>query len=225
MKIGIVIAVESELKSFLESKYRVEIINVDNRIVYKTIINDHEIYALKSGCGEIDASIATQYLITKYNVEIILNYGVTGALVKDLKVSDLFVVKGAINHDFDISCFNDILPHQYSDLDTVEIPLDNELIELAKKINPDLKECFVASGERFVEDKNDKINLASLNCLICDMEIAGIARTCFLNKVRCLSIKCISDTFDGDGSMFVENVKKSSDKAFNLLNEILLKLN
>ena len=225
MKIGIVIAVESELKSFLESKYRVEIINVDNRIVYKTIINNHKIYALKSGCGEIDASIATQYLITKYNVEIILNYGVTGALVKDLKVSDLFVVKGAINHDFDISCFNDILPHQYSDLDTVEIPLDNKLIELAKKINPDLKECLVASGERFVEDKNDKINLASLNCLICDMEIAGIARTCFLNKVRCLSIKCISDTFDGDGSMFVENVKKSSDKAFNLLNEILLKLN
>ena len=109
--------------------------------------------------------------------------------------------------------------------DSDKISSYNKGLELAKKINPDLKECFVASGERFVEDKNDKINLASLNCLICDMEIAGIARTCFLNKVRCLSIKCISDTFDGDGSMFVENVKKSSDKAFNLLNEILLKLN
>ncbi len=47
----------------------------------------------------------------------------------------------------------------------------------------------------------------------------------FLNKVKCLSIKCISDTFDGDGSMFEENVSKSSDKAFKLLSEILLELN
>ena len=225
MKIGIVIAIERELKSFLESKYKVETIEIDNRVIYKTIINNNEVYALKSGCGEIDAACATQYLITKYGVEVILNYGVTGALVKDIAVSDLFVVKGAINHDFDTSCFENVLPHQYGDLDTVEIPLDKELIELAKKIKPDLKECLVASGERFVEDRQDKINLASLNCSICDMEIAAIARTCFLNKVKCLSIKCISDTFDGDGSMFEENVSKSSDKAFKLLSEILLELN
>ena len=222
MKIGIVIAIERELKSFLESKYEVETIEIDNRTIYKTIINNNEVYAVKSGCGEIDAACATQYLITKYNVEIILNYGVTGALVADIGVSDLFVVKGAINHDFDTSCFEDVLPHQYGDLDTVEIPLDKDLIELAKKIKPDLKECLVASGERFVEDRQDKNNLANLGCDICDMEIAAISRTCFLNKVKCLSIKCISDTLDGDGSMFEENVRKSSDKAFKLLSEILM---
>ena len=224
MKIGIVIAIERELKSFLESKYEVEIIEIDNRTIYKTIINNNEVYAVKSGCGEIDAACATQYLITKYNVEIILNYGVTGALIADIGVSDLFIVKGAINHDFDTSCFENVLPHQYGDLDTVEIPLDKNLIELAKKIKPDLKECLVASGERFVEDRQDKNNLANLGCDICDMEIAAISRTCFLNKVKCLSIKCISDTLDGDGSMFEENVRKSSDKAFKLLSEILMKI-
>ena len=224
MKIGIVIAIERELKSFLESKYEVEIIEIDNRTIYKTIINNNEVYAVKSGCGEIDAACATQYLITKYNVEIILNYGVTGALIADIGVSDLFIVKGAINHDFDTSCFENVLPHQYGDLDTVEIPLDKNLIELAKKIKPDLKECLVASGERFVEDRQDKNNLAKLGCDICDMEIAAISRTCFLNKVKCLSIKCISDTLDGDGSMFEENVRKSSDKAFKLLSEILMKI-
>lgn len=224
MKIGIIIAIESELRSFLESNYSVEMIEEDNRIVYKTNVNNNEVYALKSGCGEIDAACATQYLITKYGTEVILNYGVTGALVKEIEVSDLFVVKGAINHDFDTSCFEDVLPHQYGDLDTVEIPLDKDLIAMAKKIRPDLKECLVASGERFVEDRQDKQNLASLGCSICDMEIAAISRTCFLNKVKCLSIKCISDTLDGDGSMFVENVRKSSDKAFKILDEILKEL-
>ena len=52
-----------------------------------------------------------------------LNYGVTGALVEGLAVSDLFVVKGAINHDFDTSCIDDVLPHQYCDVDSVALPL------------------------------------------------------------------------------------------------------
>lgn len=221
MKIGIVIAVSRELKSFLESEYVVETVEIDYRTVYKTRVNNNEIYAIQSGCGEIDASIASQYLITKYNVEVILNYGVAGALIRDIEVSDLFVVRGAINHDLDTTAIDDVLPHQYCDLDTVEIPLDKEMMALAKSIKPDLKECLVASGDRFIEDVNDKKYLASLGCAICDMEIAGIARTCLLNNVKCLSIKCISDTYDGDGSMFDENIKNSSNKAFNLLNKII----
>ncbi len=221
MKIGIVIAVSRELKSFLESEYVVETVEVDYRTVYKTKVNNNEIYAIQSGCGEIDASIASQYLITKYNVEVILNYGVAGALIRDIEVSDLFVVRGAINHDLDTTAIDDVLPHQYCDLDTVEIPLDKEMMALAKSIKPDLKECLVASGDRFIEDVNDKKYLASLGCAICDMEIAGISRTCLLNNVKCLSIKCISDTYDGDGSMFDENIKNSSNKAFNLLNKII----
>ena len=221
MKIGIVIAVSRELKSFLESEYVVETVEIDYRTVYKTRVNNNEIYAIQSGCGEIDASIASQYLITKYNVEVILNYGVAGALIRDIEVSDLFVVRGAINHDLDTTAIDDVLPHQYCDLDTVEIPLDKEMMALAKSIKPDLKECLVASGDRFIEDVNDKKYLASLGCAICDMEIAGISRTCLLNNVKCLSIKCISDTYDGDGSMFDENIKNSSNKAFNLLNKIM----
>ena len=53
------------------------------------------------------------------------------------------------------------------------------------------------------------------------MEIAGITRTCMLNNVRVLSIKCISDTIDGDGQMFVENVSKASAKAFDLIDKIM----
>lgn len=224
MKIGIVIAVASELESFLSANYKIETINSDNRQVYKVIVNDNEVYAIKSGCGQIDAASATQYLITKYNTEIILNYGVTGALKKELTVKDVFVVKGAINHDFDVSAFDDVKAHQYNDLESEIIPCDEGLIEFIKTIKPDLKEVIVASGERFVEDRQDKYNLASLGCDICDMEIAAIARVCYLNKVKCLSIKSISDTLDGDGSMFVENVRNSSNIAFNLLKELLEKL-
>ena len=50
MKIGMIIAIEKELKSFLESNYEVETLCVKNRVVYKTKINDNELYVIKSGC-------------------------------------------------------------------------------------------------------------------------------------------------------------------------------
>ena len=108
MKIGIVIAIEKELKSFLESNYEITTIEDNSFICFKTTINNNEVYAIKSGWGLIDAAIATQYLITKYGVEKILNFGVTGALEQSLKVSDLFYVSKCLNFDFDVSTISDV---------------------------------------------------------------------------------------------------------------------
>ena len=41
------------------------------------------------------------------------------------------------------------------------------------------------------------------------------------NKVKCLSIKCISDEYDGDGSDFETNVRASADKAFKIIDQLL----
>lgn len=224
MKIGLVIAVAKELKSFLDSSYKVETIAQDYKEVYKTIINNNEVYAIKSGFGEIDAAMASQYLITKYGVEVILNYGVTGALKKEIAVKEVFAVSSAINHDLDTSAFEDVKEHQYSDMEKANVPLDEDLIKLARSIKPDLKEVVCASGERFVWRKDDKEYLASLGCDICDMEIVAIARVCLLNHVRCLSIKSISDSLEGGASDFEENVEVAGKIAFDLLDKIMNKL-
>ncbi|MBO4446396.1 MAG: 5'-methylthioadenosine/S-adenosylhomocysteine nucleosidase, partial [Clostridia bacterium] len=209
MKIGIVIAIARELKAFLESDYEIETIKDKSKEVYKTNINNNDIYAIKSGYGLIDAAAATQFLITKYGCDVILNFGVTGALTRDLKVDDLFVVTKTINHDYDVSPIDPVKVNQYEEFPDEFIPLSEELIQKAKSIYPDLKEAIDASGDRFIETKEDKINLANKGCNICDMEIAAIARTAYLNNVKALSIKCISDTFDGDGGDFNTNVTNS----------------
>lgn len=221
MKIGIVIAIARELKAFLESDFEIETLQVGAKEVYKTKINNNELYAVKSGYGLIDASAATQFLITQYGCEIILNFGVTGALTRDLKVDDLFVVTKTVNHDYDVSPIDPVKLHQYEEFEDEFIPLDPGLIALAKSIRPDLKDAVDASGDSFIEKKEDKTYLASLGCNICDMEVAAIARTACMNNAKALSIKCISDTFDGDGGDFNTNVTKSATKAFNLLKDII----
>ena len=222
MKIGVVIAIERELKAFLESGETLELVTVGRRSAYRAQMGAHEVYAVLSGWGEIDAASATQFLITAFDCELIMNFGVAGAIRPGLAVRDLFAVRAAINYDFDTSCIDPVGPHQYSEYPDAGIPLDAELVALAKSIRPDLRETVAASGERFVEDPADKDSLAALGCDICDMEVAAIARVAERNGVRAFSVKCISDTYEGDGGDFQKNVTAGAVKAFALLRELLL---
>ncbi len=220
-KIGIVIAIERELQAFLKSNYEIETINDGYFSCFKTIIGGNEVYAIKSGWGLIDAAMATQYIIDTYDVEIILNFGVTGALDPSLKVSDLFYVSKCINYDFDTSTIDDVVKHQYGNMKDMYVYLDQGLIDIIKTLAPDIKEAVDASGDMFVEKTEDKEARFALGCNICDMEIVAISRVCWLNDVKCLSIKCISDEYDGDGSDFEKNVHASAQKAFTLIESFL----
>ncbi len=225
MKIGIVIAIVREIKSFLDSDFEVEALKLGNYDYYKTSVNGNEVFIVRSGYGLIDAAAATQFLISSFQVEVILNYGVTGALEPSLKVDDLFVVRRTLNYDYDVSPIDPVKKHQYEEFEDEYIYLDDELISLAKRIRPDLKEATDCSGDRFVEDRELKIRMnTEEHADICDMECAAIARTAWKNGVKFLSVKCISDTFAGDGGDFNTNVTKSAEKAFNLLKEILVAL-
>ncbi len=225
MKIGLLIAISRELKAFLAYGQGIREERVNNYTVYTTRIGAHEICAVCSGCGLIDAAAATQLLITRFGVEAVFNFGVTGALIPSLRVEDLFLVKKVCAYGFDTSEIDSVKPHQYAEFPDEYIPLDAGLFAKAKGIMPELREAAVASGDRFISDRAEKTRLADLGCDICDMEIAAIARICFLNGVPALSVKCISDTFDGDGSDFEANVLRSAEKAFAVILKLLEGMN
>ena len=224
MKIGLIIAIERELKSFLENGSAIETLAVGSMTVYRTVLYGHEVLAVRSGYGEIDAAAATQLLITWGGCETVLNFGVTGALDPLLRVEELFVVRRVCHYDYDVSPIDPVRKHQYAEFPDEFIPLDPDLIRRALAVMPSLREATVASGDRFVEDQADKRALRALGCDICDMEIAAIARICALNGVPCLSVKCISDTYDGTGADFEKNVLAGAAKAFRLLLKIIEKI-
>ena len=224
MKIGLLIAISRELQAFLNSGTDVTELRIGRKAVYRAFMGSHEVFALHSGWGEIDAAAGTQLLITSLGCEAVLNFGVTGALDPSLKVEDLFVVDRVCHYDYDVSPIDAVKPHQYCEFPDEFIPLDPALLRLAREQMPDLRIAAVASGDKFVEDRAEKQRLAALGCQICDMEIAAIARVCATNGVPCLSVKCISDTFDGDGGDFDRNVTRSAEKAFAVLRQIMQKL-
>lgn len=221
MKIGLLIAISRELESFLAyGTERTEEV-VAGRTVYRTEMEGHEIYAVQSGWGEIDAASATAMLIVKYGCEVVMNFGVTGALEEDLKVEDLFIVEKVLHYDFDVSPIDPVKKGQYADYPDEFIPLDPEIVRRVTETIPELRKITVASGDKFVEDREEKIRLRNLGCGIVDMEIAAIARVCERSGVRCMSIKCISDTFEGDGGDFNTNVRNAAGRAFAVIREAL----
>ena len=195
---------------------------VAGRTIYKTRMEGHEVFAVQSGCGEIDASAATMLLIVKYGCEVIMNFGVTGALQEDLKVEDLFVAEKVWHYDFDVTPFADcVRVGQFEEYPDEFSPLDAGLVDLVTEQIPGIRRVAVASGDKFVEDREKKLRLRESGCEICEMELAAIARVCDRSGVRCLSIKCISDAFDGTGEDFEKNVKRSAEKAFTALRKVL----
>ena len=222
MKIGLMIAITRELDAFLQSGEERTEETVAGRTIYKTRMEGHEIFAVRSGCGEIDAAAATMLLIVKYGCELILNFGVTGALQEDLKVEDLFVAEKVWHYDFDVTAFADFVKvGQYEEYPDEFIPLDAGLVDLVAGRIPGIRRITVASADKFVEDRAAKLRLREAGCGICEMELAAIARVCERSGVRCLSVKCISDAFDGTGEDFEKNVKRSAEKAFAAIREVL----
>ena len=222
MKIGLLIAIKRELAAFLQSGEEISEETVAGKTVYRARMEGHEIYAVQSGCGEIDAAAATMLLIVRYGCGLVLNFGVSGALEEDLKVEDLFAVEKVWHYDFDVTPFADFVKiGQYEEYPDEFIPLDAELVKLVTERIPGVRKITAASGDKFVEDRAEKLRLRAKGCGICEMEAAAIARTCERNGARCLSIKCISDTFDGNGEDFERNVKRSADKAFGVIREVL----
>ncbi len=221
MKIGLIIAIRSELQAFLQGGTDISEHTLGGKTVYRARVEGKEVWAVLSGFGIIDAAAATQLLIHNIGCETVLNFGVTGALDPSLRVEDLFLAGRVCHYDFDVSPIDPVRPHQYPEFEDEFIPLSPKLLSLAEASVPGLRTASVASGDRFVEKKEDKLSLASLGCQICDMELAAIARVCALNQVPCLSIKCISDTFDGDGGDFQQNVTRSAQKAFEVIHKLL----
>ena len=225
MKIGLLIAIERELAAFLQSGEERTEETVAGKTVYRTRMEGHEVYAIQSGCGEIDAAAATMLLIVKYGCEVILNFGVTGALEEDLKVKELFVAEKVWHYDFDITPFSDTVKvGQYAEYPDEFIPLDAGLVNLVTERIPGIRKIAVASADKFVEDRDAKLRLRESGCGLCEMELAAIARVCERSGVKCLSIKCISDAFDGTGEDFEKNVKRSAVKAFSAIRLVLKEL-
>ena len=212
MKIGMIVAMASEVEALLlkigaptgsESFGGYEVKS------YR--VGENRLFVVKSGVGEIYAASATQMLITKYGVEMIVNFGICGGLSEDMTLTRAVVVEKVVHYDFDLSEIDRVAVGQYPDYSDIYIPASEELVSAAVSAEPSLMRVICASADKFVGSPEKKRELNRIfGAKICEMEAAGILLTANRAGVPALLIKAVSDGVDAGADEFEAMVAEAA---------------
>ena len=182
----------------------------------------YDLFVINSGIGEIAAAAATGLLIDRYEVELVVNFGVVGGLTEEMALSKTCVVTRVVHYDFDLSGIDPVQPAQYPGYEDIYLPTDEELVKRALQICPELKPVICASADKFVGNQADKERLHRLyDADICEMESAAVLLTCRRNEVPCLMIKAVSDGLTGGGEEFYEAVQQCAAICLEVTDQII----
>ena len=219
MKIGIFTAMQKEAVSFL--KPNTPKIQVGGFAVYTLKLGKHDAYlCCPPTVGEIGAAAACQLLISQFHVDLILNFGVVGALNKSTTLLSTVYVSSVTHYGMDLSEVDDLPVGGYGCFDDVAVPCDQTLLDKALSVAKcPLVRC--ASADKFVDRPEEKTALnAQFGADICDMESAGILFACKFNNIPCLLVKCVSDSLSGGYSEYKQTVQSATNGFFQFAEKL-----
>lgn len=207
MKIGIIVATEKEQQPFEEIFGKPHSYHFGTYDVTKYLLDlTTAVFLVRSGFGEIAATSATQYLIDRFQVEAIINYGAVGSLRDDHRIGEIGFISKVVHYDFDISATGHYGVGEYPGKGTYLQPI-KDAVPKAVMRQKHLTEFVCASADKFVAGGRLKRELRKdFNADVCDMETAGILLTCNKNNVPVTFIKTISDGVDEGSEAFNRNV-------------------
>lgn len=227
--IGIIGAMDVEvenLKAQIENK-KIETVSgvefVSGRIFGK------EVVVAKCGIGKVFASICAEAMILKYAPDVIINTGVAGTLTEELSIGDVAISQSVCQHDMDTSPIGDP-KGLLSGINIINIPADENLIEVAQNVikahNINCKKGVIASGDQFIASKEQKEFIVSeFSAIACEMEGASIGHVCFVNNVKFLVLRAISDSADNSSHMdYPTFLKMASENSTKVTLEIIRRI-
>ena len=223
-KIGMLVAVEMEaVLSRYGSAQRTE--ERSGFRVYIYAMDGYTLYVVHSGAGELAAAAAAQLLIDRYEVELLVNFGVVGGLTEEMAQTKTVVVEKVVHYDFDTSAYDGTLPGQYAEYPDVYLPATPGLVEKALQLAPELKKVICASADKFVDAQAAKEDLhRRFGADICEMEAAAVVLTCNRCGVPCLLIKTVSDGLAGGAEEFGVALGRTSELCLKVADRIIREL-
>lgn len=164
-----------------------------------------QVAVARCGVGKVFAAICAEAMIIKYSPSLLINTGVGGALGGELMTSDIVIADRVCQHDMDTSPLGDP-KGLISGINKIFFDADERAISLLTSAAAELGlRAFigtVASGDRFVADRSEKVRIASdFFALACEMEGGAVAHTAYVNNTHFVVIRAISDSADGDATV------------------------
>ncbi len=180
MKIGIIVAMDKELQQLQQ------------------LFTDGSVRVEKCGIGKVNAALGAQRMINEFQPDVIISSGCAGGNGDDINVQDVVVSAELSYHDVycgkaidDTTVYGQVqgLPARYQ--------ADSWLLEKARSLDCGVKihPGLIVTGDWFVDsrDKMREIVGHFPEAKAVDMESCAIAQTCYINKVKFISFRVVSD--------------------------------
>ena len=225
MKLGIICAMEEELRTLVENLDHASKITRHGYVFHTGSIGRHEVVFVQSGIGKVMSAMAVTLLVEVFSVDGIINTGSAGAVNHELKIGDVVVADRLAYHDVDVTAFG------YAFGQMAQQPLYFEsskyfVSELKKAIeNPVVglitsSDSFISSDGRIAEIKKHFPEVLAV-----EMEGASIAQAATALKKPFVIIRAMSDTASHDANVkfdefIIEAGRKSAQTLMNFLNNM-----
>ena len=212
--IGVVIAMQSEADILLDEMNISRSLTVSGKNVHVGTAYGKEIALCVCGVGKVNAALGTQLLVSKFDAEKILNFGVAGSLNKKTKLCAVYQISHATQFDFDLVQLNGT---KMGTLNEYEEPY------LALNLLKGFLKRKLGTADRFNDSPEDyQLLTKELQADIRDMEGGAIVQAAYAAKLPVYAVKAISDVA-GSGST-TEQFLVNKDKALQNLKAELPKI-
>ncbi|MBY5045477.1 5'-methylthioadenosine/adenosylhomocysteine nucleosidase [Streptococcus agalactiae] len=222
MKIGIIAAMEEELKLLVENLEDKSQETVLSNVYYSGRYGEHELVLVQSGVGKVMSAMSVAILAESFKVDAIINTGSAGAVATGLNVGDVVVADTLVYHDVDLTAFGydygqmSMQPlYFHSDktfVSTFEAVLSKE--EMTSKVG------LIATGDSFIagQEKIDVIKGHFPQVLAVEMEGAAIAQAAQATGNPFVVVRAMSDTAAHDANItFDEFILEAGKRSAQVL--------
>ena len=238
--IGIMSAMHEELAAVLADMPDEQRVTVAGRDFWVGHWQGHAVVAVLSRIGKVAAATTATLMLERFGVDALVFTGAAGGLGKGVRVGDVVVASGLVQHDMDASPLfpRHEVPLYGRALFETDAALSVQLAEAARQVlqaadqhlgpdtlaqfqlsTPQMHRGLIVSGDRFVSSTAESQALHQVlpEALAVEMEGAAVAQVCFDYGVPFAAVRTISDRADDtahtDFNRFIREVASRYSRA------------
>ena len=234
--IGIMSAMHEELAAVLARMPDEQRVTVAGRDFWVGHWQGHAVVAVLSRIGKVAAATTATVLLERFQVDTLVFTGVAGGMGSGVRVGDVVVANGFVQHDMDASPLfprHEVPLYGRARFET-DASLSAQLTNAAQQVlaqaayhlgagtlaefhldSPQVHQGLVVSGDRFVATSTESqaLRQALPDALAVEMEGAAVAQVCHDYAVPFAAVRTISDRADDaahtDFNRFIREVASS----------------
>jgi adenosylhomocysteine nucleosidase len=238
--IGIMSALHEELSAVLADMPEEQRVAVAGRDFWLGHWQGHAVVAVLSRVGKVAAATTAAVMLERFGVDALVFTGAAGGLGPGVRVGDVVVATGLIQHDMDASPLfpRHEVPLYGRALFEADTALSLQLTEAAQQVlqaaerhlgpdtlaqfqlsSPKVHQGLIVSGDRFVSTSAESQALRESlpEALAVEMEGAAVAQVCLDYGVPFAAVRTISDRADDtahtDFNRFIREVASRYSRA------------